>query len=146
MPSTWVNGRKASAGVKENSSFLMVPTMSAIGLMIKLTVKVDLYIQMEILIQAIGEMIVLKVQESLFMKMVLLMMANGKMIFNMAMEMKNGLMELNMWDSIKRARSIIKAFSLGRMVQFIMVILLIIIFLEKVFIIGLMVENMRVNG
>ena len=69
------------------------------------------------------------------------MKGNGKMINNMAMDVKNGRMELNLKVIIKKVKNMVKANFNGLMVHNMMEILLKIIFRERELIFGQMEEN-----
>ena len=99
-PSTTDSGRREKDAEWEDKSGKMEPFMRVIGLMIWLMDKGDSSKLEETSIRENGLMIKPKEKEFTSIRMVLHTLENGIMINNMAMDMKNGLMELNMKGTI----------------------------------------------
>jgi len=74
------------------------------------------------------------------------MLEIGKKIDKMAMELKPGQIMLNMKEIMNLAKNMESELSNGRMAPLILVNSIIIIYMGKVFIPGLIIGNMKVNG
>lgn len=113
--------------------------MKAIGKGINVVATVGLFMLMEMFMMVIGKMIKLMVKEFTFISTEQNTKENGKRTHNTGMEWKNGLMNLTLKVITKMERKMKKESLVGLTDHIMKVISMKIIFMEKVFIIGVMV-------
>lgn len=114
--------------------------------MIKPMEKVDLFMLMETYMREIGKMIKLKEEGFMSIWMEQSILGTGKRIDNMDMELRLGLMELNMKETMSQEKNTGSDHLNGVMVQFILVNFTAIIFMVKECTLGQIIENMKENG
>ena len=142
-----VNGpKKDIEKEKEYKYGKMEVSIKDIGKLIKQMGKEDLYMQMVMSMKENGSMTRLRVVAHMSIWMEPSMLEIGKKTDKMAMELKLGLIMLNMKAIMNSVKNMELEPLNGQTILHILENSIIIIFMEKEFIPGQIIENMRVNG
>jgi hypothetical protein len=144
---TTANGQKTVFDMeKELKHGKTVVSIQDTGREIRLLVKEDLYMLMEMLMKAIGIMIRLRAEALMSTLIMQSTLETGKKTDNTATELKLGLIMQNTKETTNTARSMESAHLNGQMAHLILVNFSTIISMEKVSIPGQITEFTKVNG